>query len=371
MTVPRKQLINLQSTPYYHVINRCVRRAFLCGQDPYSGHCYEHRRRWILEKVRKLSSVFAIDVCAYAIMSNHYHLVLHVNKKEASQWSLRDVVSRWCQIYSGPQLIQDYLALKPQSASELYVINELANRWRERLHDISWFMRSLNESIARQANAEDRCTGRFWQGRFRSQALLDEGALLTCMMYVDLNPIRAGMAQSLEKSDFTSIQERIYKVAKSFKQARRLLADKHYPFRSNSTCESKSLKSQRQKSREKHKSAEFNKPLLGFIGSEHIKREIGIPCNFGDYLDLIDWTGRSVRYNKKGAIPRNVKTLFQRLSINDEAWIEAVTQFERQFGIAIGAEVALTRYGHNLTSRWLRGKRSLQKLYIQAPSQTF
>jgi hypothetical protein len=85
---------------------------------------------------------------------------------------------------------------------------------RERLSTLSWFMRRLNEDLARRANTEDVCKGHFWEGRLKSQALLDEAAILTYMSYVDLNPVRVGMAECPENSDLTSIQQRIIEYTK-------------------------------------------------------------------------------------------------------------------------------------------------------------
>jgi len=369
VTVARKQLIDLESTPYYHVMNRCVRRAFLCGKDHYSGQCYEHRRQWILDEVKTLSNAYAIDICAYAIMSNHYHLVLRVNRDDASQWSTREVVRRWCQVYSGPAVAQKYLELETLSASELYIVNELARTWRERLYDISWFMSRLNYTIARQANSEDKCRGRFWQGRFESKALLDEGALLTCMMYVDLNPIRAGMAKSLELSDYTSIQERIFQIAKTVKGAKSVTRPANAKKRKGQNASAKRITKAKNAKRNNHNPTEQEQPshkeLLPFMGSESHPGHDGIPFNLIDYLDLIDWTSRIVRSDKRGAIPPKAKTILERFSINDDAWLESVSHFEYRFGYAIGADRALKHYRHNLTTHWLRGQRAIQQLYRQ------
>ncbi|MCQ2037470.1 MULTISPECIES: acyltransferase family protein [Stutzerimonas stutzeri subgroup] len=211
MTQPRSILVSLDDTSWYHCVCRCVRRAFLCGDDRLSGQNYDHRRGWIAERMKELAQVFAIDIAAYAVMSNHYHLVAHVDRARALSWSTDDVLARWTRLFSGPPLVVRYLSPERAAlgAAELARIAEYAECYRARLHDLSWFMRVLNESVARQANAEDECTGRFWEGRFKSQALLDEQALLAAMAYVDLNPIRAGIAETPEDSDYTSIQERL------------------------------------------------------------------------------------------------------------------------------------------------------------------
>ena len=96
-----------------------------------------------------------------------------------------------------------------RTEAEFAQLDRIAAAWRGRLADISWFMRRLNEYIARRANAEDDRAGRFREGRFKSRALLDEAAPLSRMAHVGLNPVRAGLRDSLEESDFTSIQARI------------------------------------------------------------------------------------------------------------------------------------------------------------------
>ena len=211
MPIPRKEQVAKRSSGHYHCISRAVRRAFLCGVDAHSGCNYEHRREWIVERLALLASQFSVEVCAYAIMSNHYHLVLHVNYEQSVAWSDEEVVNRWCVLFPNKNMNnKDLTDYEKQMRHDILLHNtEKVALWRARLTDLSWFMRCLNEPIARQANHEDNCTGRFWEGRFKSQALLDEAALTTCMAYVDLNPVRAGIAETPEESEFTSIAARI------------------------------------------------------------------------------------------------------------------------------------------------------------------
>ena len=108
MTRPRKELVSIDDTPYYHVVSRCVRRTFLCGIDQSTGNNYEHRRQWIENRIRLLSSIFAVNICAYSVMSNHIHLTLQLCPDEADAWSVNDVLKRWTSLFKGPYLVQQW-----------------------------------------------------------------------------------------------------------------------------------------------------------------------------------------------------------------------------------------------------------------------
>jgi len=338
MTRPRATQVSLADTPYYHCVARCVRRAFLCGFDEFSGQNYEHRREWIVTKLKSLSTIFSIDICAYAVMSNHYHVILHVDADQAAAWSEREVIERWTRLFSTPVLVERYLRHQTTSEAEVNKVHEIIEQWRTRLTDISWFMRVLNESVARQANREDCCTGRFWEGRFKSQALLDDAAILACMAYVDLNPIRAGMADSPEDSDFTSIQERL-----------RQFAAAHRPAAQETTATDPAT------AQPAH--------LLPFVGGEHADAPKGIAFTLPDYLQLVDWTGRAVRDDKRGAIPAHIQPIFQRLGLNHEEWLDIVQQFGRRYRFAAGAVDRLQALSRRLGRYWLQGVGTSRRLY--------
>lgn len=316
MPRPRKTLIAVESTPYYHCVARCVRRAFLCGQDSITGNSYEHRRGWLEDRLLELPKVFAIDIAAYAIMSNHYHVILHINTDRAKLWSDYEVVARWHQLFNGNVLSQKYLKNEGElSKIELLVFQEIIDEWRCRLQDISWFMRILNEGIAREANAEDGCTGRFWEGRFKSQALLDEAALMACMAYVDLNPVRAGMAKTPEESEHTSVKKRCEKAVQS-KQPN-------------------------------HRNQQ-EKLLYPFVGNPRQDQPEGIQMKLSDYLALVDNTGRILRNDKRGAINANTDKILKRLSIDEDQWLEMTSNFEDCFSSFVGGESSLRMACENL-----------------------
>ncbi|RKF19803.1 transposase [Alginatibacterium sediminis] len=329
MPRPRKEQVSLSDTPYYHCISRCVRRAFLCGEDVVSGRSFEHRRQWVEDYLLKLAGIFSIDVCAFAVMSNHTHLVLHVDQQQALSWSMEEVLHRWHSLHKGTLLTQCYLnpELRPKlDAVQLQSVRDTAEIYRQRLFDLSWFMRHLNEHIAREANKEDQCTGRFWEGRFKSQALLDEAALAACMAYVDLNPIRAKIADKPETSAHTSVKQRI-KQAKYAKQPKAL-----YPF----------------------------------VGNPRNNMPKGLPFELKDYLALVDLTGRAIRQDKRGYISASHHSILERLNIDQSSWLTLTTGLEQQFGAVVGNCANMLLYKSEHKHQRLHGMGAAKRLLNSA-----
>lgn len=321
MPKPRKALVSVDTTPCYHVVSRCVRRTFLFGV--VDNKDFSHRRDAIVQRLSELTQLFCIDISAYAIMSNHYHLVVRLQKQRALDLSVTDIINRWRSLYALPLLAQRYadndLLTDEEHEEALRQIDER----RRRLYDLSWFMRCLNEPIARMANLEDGCTGRFWEGRFKSQALLDERAELQAMAYVDLNPIRAQVANSLEHSDYTSIQVRLAAVDSPMKSL-----------------------------------------LLPFAGDKcQSNKAEQIPYNLLEYIQLIDWTGRQIKTGKRSYIQHEMPVIFMRLNIKTSAWLDNCEGLERIFYRVIGSAARLQEFCKKIQQQRVLGMAAARQAF--------
>ncbi len=247
-------------------------------------------------------------------------------------------MARWNRLFSLPVLVTRYRAGKASSAAERAQARVMIAEWRERLADLSWFMRSLNEYLAQRANEEDGCKGRFWEGRFKSQALLDEAAVLTCMSYVDFNPVRAGVAQTLEGSDFTSIRQRIAEYSGSGGD------------RSHDRPESQGPR------------------LMDLNGTSAGDHPNHIPFTVDDYLQLVDWAGRAIREDKRGAIPGHLPPILVRLGLDPEHYLRHVRRGGRGHHVAaLGHVNRLREAAEQLGRRFLKGLGQARRLY-QVPA---
>ena len=206
----RAEVFGAQEIACVHVIARVVRRCFLLGDDPFTGINYDHRKDWIEQQLLRLSAAFGIDLLCFAVMSNHFHLVLRSRPDVVETWDDSEVARRWLSLCPIRKK-QDGSAEDPNE----FELNSIRNdpdrikQIRLRLSDIAWWMRLLCQNVAMRANKEDQEVGKFWQARYRAVRILDEESLLACAAYVDLNPIRAAIAETLEESDYTSVQRRI------------------------------------------------------------------------------------------------------------------------------------------------------------------
>ena len=302
-----------------HVMARVVRRHYLLGTDPVSGKCYDHRRRWIESELERLAAGFGIDLLCYALLSNHLHLILRSRPDVVETWDDTEAARRWllvCPIRKG--------ATKP-TEQELNSIRGDAVKLksvRKRLSDISWWMKFLCQRIAQRANRESGEDGSFWSGRFRAVRLLDEESILACAAYVDLNPIRAALAETLEESRFTSVQARIQTLEQQrepsgatqpgSKAPDRFLAPVEIDERADPLGPRPSLKHNRASDK-------------GFL-----------PMSTAEYLELLDWTARQIAPGKPGHTPATAPPIFERLSLSPVTWCSIVSRFGHLFHSVAG-----------------------------------
>ena len=208
MAIARAHLVDVSITRWYHCITRCVRRAFLLGEEPYA------RKEWIEHRLEELSEIFAVSVGGFSVMDNHLHLLVRLDPDIAKDWSDEQVVRRWGRLFPPRDKSRE-----PLPVTKAWVEWRLQDaKWiataRERLQSLSWFMKCLKEPLARLANQQDKARGAFFEERFKSVAILDEEALLATCAYIDLNPVAAGIVDVPEASPHTSITTRIEHVKK-------------------------------------------------------------------------------------------------------------------------------------------------------------
>ena len=373
MALPRKKYVKEGKEGVYHCFSRCVRRAFLCGYDTLTQRDFSHRKTWLVDRLRHLAAIFAIDVCAYAVMETHYHTILRTRPDILATWSDSDVALRWLTLFP----LKD--AAVPPADLQIRALADCPERiavLRKRLGSLSWFMGRLNEFIARAANKEDSLKGRFWESRFKCQNLLDDAAIAACMVYVDLNPIRASLAASPEESNFTSIQERIR-------------AWHNEMMNSDSVPGAPSQNSQPASCNRNIQKLEDMTPIsnaipegvpchsilppsscwLCPIQSDSHRRGI-LPMTATEYFDLVDKSGRILRSDKRGAIHPGLAPILLRIGANPEMWSNTVSRFGSKFRLAAGLLSSMRSFADQLGRRWLIGVAAARAAFAVSPPQS-
>ena len=318
MTAARQSLVDSTITPYYHCISRCVRRAFLCGEG--GGH----RKMWIENRLQELSEIFVIGVCGYAVLDNHMHVVLQLNDDIAANLSDEDVIRRWGRLFPPRGKNRERLEISDTWVEQRGNDAAWVKTARARLNSLGWFMKCLKEPLARMANLEDQCRGTFWESRFKSIAILDEEALLTTLAYVDLNQLSAGVANTPEESEYTSVKTRVDHC------------------RDEGTL--KAMIEQPQ-DRTRHDLAQENEsfwlvPIEDRREHGGTRKGVTPNMNLASYLRLLDWSSRLLRRGK-ARVPREVGGILDRLGTSAGHWqerLEKLTGVGRIYGVVFATK---------------------------------
>lgn len=316
MTVPRSQLVDVHVTPWYHVISKTVRGARLLGQGQ------EDRKQWIEDRLEELSQVFAIEIAGFAVLDNHLHVLLRLCPEIVSTWTDEEVVRRWASVFPPRGLDRAPLELNQAWLDQKLGDADFVARTRQRLGDLGWFMKCLKEPLARLANREDDCRGAFWQGRYKSIAILDDEALLATCAYIDLNPVAAGIASTPETSPHTSVHSRI----EHCREQDRL--DDLQAARDGSVAAARAARGL--------DADHWLCPLGDERGRGAARVGVLEGLSLGSYLQLVDWTSRLVRKGK-ARVSSQVALILDRLGTSADVWqatVEKLFSRPNQLGVA-------------------------------------
>ena len=346
----RKKLLRCRGQAVYHCWNRCVRRAFLCGRDPLTGRDLSHRRDWIIDRQQQLARLFAIEIEFHAEMSNHLHVVLRTRPDIARKWSREEVVRRWLTLTKLAKCMTDDL---PQPDAQKYELllsdKKQIRKIRRRLSSISWFMAILSENVARRANAEDECHGRFWESRYKCRELKGHHGILLCGIYVDLNPIKAGEASSPASAKYTSAYQRIQSRSQnSASQARPDGWMGELTWSASQTTHEPT----RMSSRTGRRASD-----LGLL-----------PISVDDYLKLLNWTARQLRGGASHTVPRDLAAILDQLRLKKEYWLDGVASYETEFCEVVGTPAELKQSAQRLGCHHLKGAKAGQRIFSHSTS---
>ena len=380
---PRAEQFDPNSVCIVHLVQRCIRRAFLAGVDVVSGKNFEHRREWIRCRMERLASVFGVDVLTYAILSNHMHIVVRTRPDVIATWSDADVALRWLRVFPGRRIDEQLAEPTTIDVETLANNTERIQLIRTRLSNPSWFMKALCEPIARLANKQDEATGHFWEGRFKALAITDEAGLLACSMYVDLNPIRAAMAQSPEESVHTSAYDRIKSlqgatipsaaaelVAIETSEAGRILRTS-----TPDQLRKRNADAKKRKGPSILRDAWLS-PLTinerASVGPQPSTTGVRasdkgfLSLDLRDYLALLVWTGRQRGTVEKADIPSDLDPILKRIGIDGRMWADLVWRFKKYFGRsgAAGSPQSLRESAAQNNRKFTRGQRSSAACFV-------
>lgn len=362
----RKKVVDCDVVGVYHVWGRCVRRAWLCGDDPLSGIDYSERRGWIRQLQEELAALFAVEVEFHVEMSNHLHLVVRTRPDIALTWTDEEVVRRMLTVHKIIHSRDGQIAVpSPAEVQKELEDPERVAELRGRLRDLSWFMKALRETVARRANRSEEIAGAFWDGRYRCRRLMDETAILICGIYVDLNQIRSGEAATPEQSTHTSAFDRILAW-----QLRQRTITGETDASSSPACDSQEMA---MKSPDGWLGELTIQEVAGASDSQwNLRSRTGrrasdkglLPLTLEKYLELLDWTGRQLREGKSGVIPNSLAPILERLRIRAERWLELIEHYDRWFRNFVGHLEHLRAAAVRSGKRCLRGIRQCAAAFL-------